>query len=242
MEQEQDVEIDLFALLLELKSKLWLLLGVGFMCACLMFAYTVFLQKPSFSSTTKLYILNRQGGDSITSSDLQSSTYLTKDYTELIRSRTVIESVIARMGLDTTYEKLISHISVSTESDTRVVAISVSSEDPYLACDIANEICDVVTIQIRNVMSVAAVNVVDRANVPTKPTRPNVKVNVMIGFLVGFVLVMLIVGVRFVINDKVTTEDDVEKYLGISVLAVFPVDASFAKVKRGRKRSKNRRG
>ena len=64
----------------------------------------------------------------------------------------------------------------------------------------------------------------------------------MIGFLGGFVLVMLLVGVRFVLDDKVTTEDDVEKYLGISVLAVFPVDAALAKAKRGRKRSKNRRG
>ena len=52
-----------------------------------------------------MYVLAKQNNDTLTSADMQTSTLLTKDYAEMIQSRTVTEAVIAQLGLDMTHEQ-----------------------------------------------------------------------------------------------------------------------------------------
>ena len=47
-------------------------------------------------------VLNKQDSNTLTSADMQTSTQLTKDYAELIKSRTVLEGVIAQLNLNIT--------------------------------------------------------------------------------------------------------------------------------------------
>ena len=46
-----------------------------------------FVLTPTFESTTKIYILNKSENTTVTYSDVQMGTQLTKDYAELINSR-----------------------------------------------------------------------------------------------------------------------------------------------------------
>ena len=237
------LEINVYELVMFWLKKLWIVLGIGFIAASICFAYTVFFVQPEYTSVTKIYVLNRQTDESITSSDLQSSTYLTKDYTELIKSRKVLEVVIAELGLNMSYEALLENVTVGTQSDTRVVSISVVDKDPYEASEIANEIRNVGAAHIQSVMNAAAVNVVDEANIPAWTSNNNMKKHIVFMFAGGCVFALLWLSVQFVLDDKVTTAEDVEKYLGLSVLGVFPIDEELMKRKqRGkRRRSANRR-
>ena len=103
---------------------------------------------------------------------MQTSTQLTKDYAELIKSRTVLEGVIAQLNLNITYQQLLGKLTVDTSTDSRIVTIIVSDEDPYTASEMANAIRDMAAEHIQSVMDIEAVNVVDSDKLPSeKPVQ-----------------------------------------------------------------------
>ena len=236
LQNEEEIEIDMGELLRYLAGKAGYVILTALAFAVLALAVTTFCMTPRYTSTTKMYVLNRQTNEGVTSSDLQSSTYLTKDYMEMIRSRTVIEAVIADLNLDSTYEDVLGQIDVSAASDTRVIAISVTDKDPYEARDIANAVRNAAAAHIQSVMNTEAVTVVDEANIPTKKSSPSTIKNVAIAGGVGLFLALVVCVVLYLMNDKVTTAEDVERYLGLSVLASMPLEEEEVRRKKARKK------
>ena len=119
---------------------------------------------------------------------MQTSTQLTKDYAELIKSRTVLEGVIAQLNLNITYQQLLGKLTVDTSTDSRIVTIIVSDEDPYTASEMANAIRDMAAEHIQSVMDIEAVNVVDSANIPSEKASPSLAKNGVIGGLLWVVI------------------------------------------------------
>lgn len=236
LQNEEEIEIDMGELLRYLAGKAGYIILTALAFAVLALAVTTFCMTPRYTSTTKMYVLNRQTNEGVTSSDLQSSTYLTKDYMEMIRSRTVIEAVIADLNLNSTYEDVLGQIDVSAASDTRVIAISVTDKDPYEARDIANAVRNAAAAHIQSVMNTEAVTVVDEANIPTKKSSPSTIKNVAIAGGVGMFLALAVCVVLYLMNDKVTTAEDVERYLGLSVLASMPLEEEEVRRKKARKK------
>lgn len=236
LQNEEEIEIDMGELLCYLAGKAGYIILTALAFAVLALAVTTFCMTPRYTSTTKMYVLNRQTNEGVTSSDLQSSTYLTKDYMEMIRSRTVIEAVIADLNLNSTYEDVLGQIDVSAASDTRVIAISVTDKDPYEARDIANAVRNAAAAHIQSVMNTEAVTVVDEANIPTKKSSPSTIKNVAIAGGVGLFLALVVCVVLYLMNDKVTTAEDVERYLGLSVLASMPLEEEEVRRKKARKK------
>ena len=236
LQNEEEIEIDMGELLRYLAGKAGYIILTALAFAVLALAVTTFCMTPRYTSTTKMYVLNRQTNEGVTSSDLQSSTYLTKDYMEMIRSRTVIEAVIADLNLNSTYEDVLGQIDVSAASDTRVIAISVTDKDPYEARDIANAVRNAAAAHIQSVMNTEAVTVVDEANIPTKKSSPSTIKNVAIAGGVGLFLALVVCVVLYLMNDKATTAEDVERYLGLSVLASMPLEEEEVRRKKARKK------
>ena len=223
-ENEEEKEIDLREIAAYLFHWLWLIMIVGLLASAIAFAYSSFIMKPQYVSTTKIYVLNRSGqNENLTYADTQLSTLLTKDFKELIKSRFVLETVIEELELKETYEQLASKITVNNTSDTRIIGISVEDYDPARAQYIANAVREVAAIHIRSVMDIEAVNVVDEANLPDVPAKPSKKKITAIGFLIGVALITGVLVLRFFLDDSINTTEDVEKYLGITTLAVIPV-------------------
>lgn len=236
LQKEDGIEIDLGELLAFLLGKLGYIILSGLMFGLVALAITVFLITPKYTSTTSFYVLNRQTNESITSSDIQSSTYLTNDYMEMCKSRTVIETVITKLNLDMDYGDVLASTSVSTVSDTRVVSIKYTDEDPYMARDIANAIRDAAAEHIQSVMNTEAVNIVDEANIPTVKSSPSIKKNVLIAGIMGVFLILIFYVIIFITNDKITTTEDIERYLGLSILGTLPLEKEEVKQKKARKK------
>lgn len=163
-----EIEIDLREIFSVLLSHLGIIILSGLVLGLVAIVGTKVFITPQYQSVTKMYVLAKQNNDTLTSADMQTSTLLTKDYAEMIQSRTVTEAVIAQLGLDMTHEQLVNKISVSNTTDTRIITISVLDKDPYMARDIANAVRDTAAEHIKNVMNSEAVNVVDEANIPAE--------------------------------------------------------------------------
>lgn len=231
--------LELFHVLL---NKFWIILLAGIIAALAFVGGTILFITPQYQSTTKMYVLSKQDNNTITQQDMQTSLSLTKDYAELIKSRTVTEGVIAQLNLDLTHEQLLGKVSVDSATDTRILSITVTDPDPYEACKIANAIRDVAANHIKNVMDIDAVNVVETANIPDQKSSPNISKNGVIGGLLGVLLSVAIILIAYISNDTIKTQEDVERYLGLSMLGTIPLTAADRKNKKKKqKRARGRR-
>ena len=223
MENNDVVEIDLMEILGLMLHRLWLIALCAAAVGAAAFAVSRYILTEEFQSTTRIYVLNRQNDDTLTYSDVQLGTQLTKDFREIIKSRYVLEQVIEKCGLRESSGSLASRISVDTQSDTRIIAITVTDTNPAMAQYIANELRETAAERIKIVMDIQAVNVVDEANLPAVPSAPRVGRWTVIGFLLGAFLCMTVILVHFLLDDTIKTSDDIEKYLGLSTLGMIPV-------------------
>lgn len=236
--ENDEIEIDLLEVFSILLSKLWLILSAGLFMALVCFAVSKFLLTPTYESTTKIYILNKTDNSSVTYSDVQMGTQLTKDYAELINSRYVLEEVIQKLSLPMEYKELLKKVSVTTPSDTRIVSITVTDTDPVQAMNIANCIREAASDHIQNVMDIEAVNVVETANMPTEKAGPSVMKWTLIGGMLGVLILCAIILVQYLLDDTIKSSEDVEKYLGLSTLALIPVSEDESTGKKKKKRKK----
>lgn len=240
MEKHNDeIEIDLLEIIHILLRRFWFILGAGLFVAVICFIISKFILTPTYESTTKIYILNKSDNTTVTYSDVQMGTQLTKDYAELINSRYVLEKVIDKLGLDDMeYADLLGRVSVNTPTDTRIVSITVEHTDPARAKDIADCIREVAGEHIQNVMDIEAVNVVEPANMPMEKSGPSVAKWTIFGGIAGVFLLSAIILVIYLLDDTIKCSEDVEKYLGLSTLALIPIAIEEENAKKGKAKRK----
>ena len=211
---------------------LWLIVLVALACGTAAYAFSKFVLPEEFESTTKIYVLDKSGAGGTNSqstySDLQVGMQLTKDYVELIKSRTVLEAVMKDNHLDQTYtyEQFAETVNVQTPADTRIVTITVTNHDPALAQKLADDIRKRSGELIIDTMQIDAVNTYEKANYPDRKSAPSCGRWAVVAALIGALAVSAIVIARYLLDDTIKTSDDVEKYLGLSNLALIPFDES----------------
>lgn len=223
MSSEVETEIDLLELFFRLIESWKLICVTAFAGAVIMGVVSFFFITPRYEATSKLYVTNSKDS-AINLSDLQIGSYLTKDYQEVFRTWEVHERVIQNLGLDFTYDELENIVSVSNPSDTRMLYITANTTDPQLSTDIANEYAAVARQYISDKMATEEPNIMSIALKPTKPVSPNKTLNVMLGFVLGGLLMAGIITIRFVMDDKIKTADDITKYVDLPTLAIVPSD------------------
>ena len=211
---------------------LWLIVLVALACGTAAYAFSKFVLPEEFESTTKIYVLDKSGAGGTNSqstySDLQVGMQLTKDYVELIKSRTVLEAVMKDNHLDQTYtyEQFAEMVNVQTPADTRIVTITVTNHDPALAQKLADDIRKRSGELIIKTMQIDAVNTYEKANYPDRKSAPSCGRWAVVAALIGALAVSAVVIARYLLDDTIKTSDDVEKYLGLSNLALIPFDES----------------
>lgn len=222
--ENEELEIDLGELVGLLLSRWLLIILSALLFGMLAYGYSKLLVTPQYESTTQIYVINQQSTDTVNYTELQAGLQLTNDYVVMVESRSVLEQVINSMNLDYTYESLLKKLSVSAQSNTRIIAITVEDPDPYEAKKIADAIREVASEKIASVMAIDSVNVMEEGNIAKEPSSPNVMKITLIGLMAGFVLAVGLVLLNYLLNDSVRTPDDVEKYLGLSTLGSIPLD------------------
>ena len=219
--KEDESEIDLLEIAYMLWKKLWLILIVTIAGFILAGMYTVFCIQPTYKSTSVLYIISKS--TTLASvADLDLGTKLAGDYEILIKSRPTLEQVIENLDLDMTPGQLKKCVTTENPSNTHMMNITVTYTNPEMATKIANELATVTQERVPAVMAQDQPRIAEEAVVPTSKSAPNTKKNCMIGAMIGFVLICAILIVRFLMDNTIRTEEDVEHYLGLTTLALIP--------------------
>ena len=224
MKEQTMLEIDVFHLLKILWKRKILIALVAFVTGIVAFAYSSFIVKPEFTSTTRIYVVNRNQGDKpgLTNQDLQAGSYLVKDYREIILSQDVLEKVATDLKLELPPKGLASKIKVTVPVDTRIVSISVTDRAPEEASRIANSLREVAAQKIISVTRVSDVTTLEEARPATSPSSPNIRRNTMVGFLAGAVVMVVTVLLVELLDTRVKRPEDIEDVMQIALLGVVP--------------------
>ena len=224
MKEQDKFEIDVFQLVKVLWKRKFLIVLTAIIAGLAAFAYSSFVIKPQYTSTTRIYVVNRNQADKpgLTNQDLQAGAYLVKDYREIILSQDVLEKVVADQKLTMDAKTLGRKVSVTVPADTRIVSISVRDGNPEEASRIANALREVAAQKIISVTRVSDVTTLEEARPATSPSSPNIRRNTMMATIAGVGFVTVIVLLVELLDDRVKRPEDIEEVMHISLLGVIP--------------------
>ena len=228
--QDADTEaiIDLKDLMFRMLARWKMIICVALVFAIAAGIYTFAFVTPMYRATSTIYVISRKDS-AINMADLQIGTVLTKDYIEVFDMWEVHEQVIANLGLPYSYGQMRAMLEIKNIQDTRMININVTSPNPREAALIANEYAKVASQYIADTMSTDKPNVMSVALEPANPVSPNKTKNILLGFILGFILSAGITAVQAVMDDNYKSAEDIRKYTGLNTLAIIPIDEGNTK-------------
>lgn len=219
-------EIDPLHLIKVLWNRIWLIAVVGVVTGILAFACARFLVAPQYEANILLYINNFSGaggqGSTFSSSELNAAHSLVDTYVVILKSRTTLNKVIQKAGVEYDFEELSRMISASSENETEIFRVTVTSEDADEAAKIANTIADVLPDSIAAVVESSSVRVVDYAAVDHHKVSPSFAKWTAVGLMLGAMITALFVVLIDVFDDVIHDEDYLTQGYDIPVLALIP--------------------
>ena len=222
--QESDqnvIEIDLAALFWRFLEKIHWIILTAIAGAVIVGLLVFMVVTPIYEATSKIYIV---GSDTaISLSDLQIGSNLAADYQEVFKNWHVHELVDRRLGLNYTYDTLSKMIRVSNPLNTHVLYVTVKSPDPQEAKLIADTYAQVAREFIAAKMDMREPNIFEEAKLPDKPVTPQKTRDIVIGFLLGALLAMAIITVKFFSDDRIMTGEDITKVGNLATLGLIPL-------------------
>lgn len=205
-----------------LMQRMVILIVVAALVAACGYIFAKVTYKPVYKSTATLYIL-RDGEHSPSTIGEANTEYtlalkVVNDCTYLLKSRSVVNQVISENGLQMTYEQLSKKITTNNPTSTRILEVTVAADDPELAKKTVDSLCAIGEAKIADAMGYDQVNVYEDGTLPKRPSNPvSLLLYLILGaaaaavVFVGFVL-------AFLIDDRIRSEEDIKRYLGLSIL------------------------
>ena len=206
------------------KKRFWIIALITTIAIVVSGAISFFVLTPVYEAKSTLIVNTEKNEETemITGDQFSVSQKLTVTYGEIIKSRSVLEAVIKNLNLDDSYEDLVNNITVSPVKDTQIISISVQDTNKEKARDIANEIPKVFKKEAKRITKANDIQVIDKAILPQNPIKPNKMMNMAIAAVLGAMIGLFVVFLIEYLDNKLKTPQDIEKYLGLSVLGVVP--------------------
>lgn len=183
---------------------------------------TKLLIDPTYTASTSIYLTPQisESGSLDYNSQMANSKLVT-NAVNLLTQNNIMSEVAKDVGLESA-EKVKDVVSVSNESNTEIITISATTTDPKLSKDIANDTVTTFIKTMQKNLNVRNIEVVDKAKLSYVPSGPNVKKNTMIAGLMGLVIGVGYAVLRFLLDNRLRTKEEAEKYLGIPVFCEIP--------------------
>ncbi len=222
---QQAEEIDLLELTRAVLHRWWIIMLAIILGGALGYGFSKKTVTPVYDTDVLLYVNNSSlsvGSTSISLSDMTASSNLVETYIEILNTRTVLNEVIARTGVNYSYYQLKQMISASSKNKTAVLCITVSDPNAEEGVLIANTIATVLAEQIMKIIEGTSVQLVDAAVLPEVAATPGVRYYAIRAALIAAVLAIALIVVCDLLNDKIRKEDDFAKNYDYPLLATIP--------------------
>lgn len=234
-------ELNLKDLLNYYLKKIPIIVAITLLFLILGYVYIEKIQIPMYHGTTTIILVEKQDEDvssDVTSNELLINEKLVATYSQIVKSRRVLDQVIDDLKLKDTVNELAERIEVTSVSETSIIKITVSDRSNKRAVRIVNKIADVFKNEVTEIYNLENVSVVDEAIVEDSPYNVNVIKQMLIFALVGIVLSCGIIFVMFYFDNTIKSKNEIEDKLKLAVLGEIPTAKKLTKGKIKLKRKK----
>ena len=217
-------QIDVSVILKALLKKLWLLILVAVLCGGMAYAGAKLFIAPTYRAVFTAYINNQKGADlsGLTGSDVAAAQALAHTYSEIITSRSVLESAAQAAGYNYTYGQMKDMVYTEIGSETEIVSVNVDAKSPEVAYNLAQQIAVSVVKYATTIVEGSTMKVIDLPELPTSVYKPSYTRIALLGALAGFAITALIICIAQIFNDKVRDEAELESRYPIPIVGVIP--------------------
>ena len=224
---EEYYTIDVLNILKFVLQRFWVIVVSGILAAALAFGISAFVIAPQYSSSIMLYVNNSSfslgnTNFSISSSEITAAQNLVKTYGEILNSRTTLERVIEKSGVEYDYKQLAEMIDAAPSNGTEIMRVTVTAENPYEASKIANCIAEVLPIRISEIVDGASMEVVDSAIPNLEKISPSITKYTAVGLILGVLISFLVLAIFAMMDNTIHDEEYVLKTYNYPILAKVP--------------------
>lgn len=186
--------------------------------------YTLKYKTPIYSSSITLGLVSTKDDNSIiTASDITLNSKLIATYNKLVKSSSVLKTVISNLHIDTDEETLKKNISVSSIDNTELIGITVKNENNFLAARIANEIATVFKEEVNEMYNINNIKIISEANIEDRPSNINHKMDIAIFLGIGIVISVGYIILVNMLDTTIKSPENIEKEFELPVLAAVPI-------------------
>ena len=199
---------------------------------------------PVFNASAKVLVQGGQNVGGPTASDIEASQQIARTYSDLIKTRPIMERVAEELGLPYGAGVVASKITVS--SPRSLILIKASDPDPQVAADLANTTAIIFIDDFRNrqftqiaqfqtslsqygitdepgviaaqASTLSTLSVVEDAVASSSASSPRVKFNVFLGLVLGLLAGVIVILVRESLDNSVKSPEDLRALTGMPVL------------------------
>lgn len=220
---EQDYQDVLKEIWIALKEKLLLITAITVLVALLGFAVSALLIPKRYEASVSMLVNTRTDASAaITNDNISSAQNLVDTYAIIIKSNTILNRVIADLDLELTYTELQEMVTVDSINNTQVMKVAVQSPDPETSRKILSSMCIIAPPAVADAVEAGSCKVISDVYVEEEPVFPDIpKITVLSAFL-GLVICLAVLVLKTLANDCIVDDADVEKKLGLPVLAMIP--------------------
>ncbi len=238
--QSKETELRLLDLWDVFKRCWWAMLAVLIVVSALSFVVMNATHQDEYTASLTVYVMQKFDDKSSLNSTAQLyiAEDLMGDVQRLLKSHDqILMPVMKAQNLEGVltvkqFERMLSIQRV--DSGARILTLSITSSSAKRSAEIVNAIGDQAITYFDGIYNKGMISIVDKAVEPQQISNPiSYKTILLIG-LIAAVVVYAIFLIRFMMDDKINSRDDVEKYLGLNMLGAIP-----NKHDSNRKKSKN---
>lgn len=151
-------------------------------------------------------------------------------YLRIATSRPVAERVISDLGLDTSPEELVTHITADQTVDTPIIEIRAEASSPTRAKELADAWARSLKVEVDELENpehlpnaqVPTLRVYESAVLPSTPVSPQPRRDGLLGFGVGCLLAVGYAAARSQLDRRLRVAADIEKQFGVAVVGAIP--------------------
>lgn len=222
IQNEEITTIDIGQFCKLLKKNLKLIMLTSILCALIAFAITTFLLPKKYASTSSIYLvpkINEQTG-TIDSNALAANAKQVNNYMVMIKGENILSKVAKELNIDT--GEISSSLSVSNMTNTEIIQVTATTREPKKSQQIVKTTITTFFNEVKEKLEIKNMTILNDAKENKSPVSPNIKLNSILGILLGMLASCGYVLAKFLFDKCLRTKNDVENYLGIPVLAEIP--------------------
>lgn len=220
IKNEDEIEINLGELFQLLKSNIKMIIISVLSCIVIFAVVTIFVINKKYESTSRLFLKPDVTEGIADYSQINSNNLMVNNYVEMLKGNNIQSQAANQLSLN--IKEISSSLKIENETNTQIISITAKTKDPELSKKIVDSIVSIFTKEAKETLNVNNITVVDQSEIATEPVSPSLKINLMIGALIGAVLSVGYLFIKFMLDTHIHNKEEAEKYLGIPMLGSIP--------------------